>query len=104
MKDIFKVEDGKDLRIEDNISPKAVNVISTQLDSLTYAPGFGADLKYFISSNFQFQNESFKAHLTERLMQHYVNPIDAQETVRSLYTEFTWTVGDGAEEVKGMIR
>ena len=35
---------GEDLQIKDSQTPKAANVLSTQLASLEYAPALGVDL------------------------------------------------------------
>ena len=71
--DIVEISDGQDLGLADTVVPKAGNVISVQLGSLDFEPTFGADLKFFLNSEFRFQNQSFKAYLIERLTQHQVN-------------------------------
>lgn len=104
MMDIVLIEDEKDLALQDTIVPKAANLLETQLGSLAYAPDFGVDLRYFIQSNFQFQNETFKIYLIERMMQNQINAYDCIETIESLSEKFTWFVGDVAQAAKGFIK
>lgn len=104
MRDIKDIQDGKDLIIEDSAAPKAANVVGTQIGSLIYAPEFGADLKYFLQSELEFQNESFKAYLIERLTLHQVNVAQVTELVESFTTTFNFKVGDGQLPSEGLIR
>ena len=94
MKDIVLIEDGQDLRIEDSAVPKAANIISVQLGSLEYAQDLGVDLKYFLQSGVQFQNESFKAYLIQRLTDQQVDVSQAIDVINKLYQKITFYVGD----------
>lgn len=93
-RDITKVEDGEDLKVEQSEAPRAGNILSVQLASLEYAPTLGIDLKYFLASDFQFQNESFKAYCVQRLMEHQVNVSNVIPTIEALYEEYRFQVGD----------
>lgn len=103
MLDITLVTDGVDLGIGDTITPKAANVLSVQLGSLEYAQEFGIDKNFFLSSTFEFQNESFKAYMIERLTQHQVNVADVLETLESLYGVYTFKVSDTQKNSEGFI-
>ena len=102
MLDIVLAEQTKDMRVEDSIAPKAANVISTQLGSLDYAVNFGADLIYFLQSELEFQNQSFRAYLVDRLTQHGVNVVDVLYVIDSLSETYSFEVGSQKNE--GFIR
>jgi hypothetical protein len=104
MIDIIEVFNGKDLGIADTVLGRAGNIISTQLGSLTYAPSFGVDLRFFLQDDVQFQNTSFKAYLVERLTQHQVNVSSVIEMVDSHVQLFSYSVGDTSENHKGLIK
>jgi hypothetical protein len=97
MLDIVKIEDGEDLGLANSIAPKAANLISTQIGSLEYAQNFGVDLKFFIESPIEFQNDAFKAYLVERLTQSQINVAEVAEVLESLYSRFTFKVGEIAK-------
>lgn len=103
MLDIVRIEDGFDLGVADSIAPKAGNLISTQVDTLEYAPAFGVDLKFFLDPDFQFQNESFKAYLVDRLTQNQINVSQVVEVVESLERKYTFKVGDANQKAEGLI-
>lgn len=86
--------DGEDLKIARSDVSRAANVLSVQLGSLEYAPTFGIDLKFFLTSDFQLQNESFKAYCVERLLAHQVNVVNAIEVLRQLDKSFIFGIGD----------
>lgn len=102
MKDIVSITNGFDLGVGDSVAPKAGNVVSVQVGTLEYAKTFGVDLNYFLSSDFQFQNESFKAYLVERLTQNQINVNEVTEIVEALQKKYTFKVGD-ANKVEGLI-
>ncbi len=83
---------GTDLGVLDTDTSRAANILSVQLGRLTYAPDLGVDLGYFLSPDFKFQNESFKAYLIQVLANHSINVASVMETVESLYTVFTFNV------------
>ena len=92
MLDIVQMEDGTDLRFADTPVTRASNVISTQLGSLEYARDFGVDLRFFLTEQMSFQNESFKSYLVERLAYHQVNTTEIREELDSLFNEFIISV------------
>lgn len=102
MLDIVSIKDGFDLGVADAVAPKAANLVSTQVGDLEYAPAFGVDLKFFIQTDFQFQNESFKAYLVDRLTQNQINVSQVIEVIESLQRKYTFKVGD-ANKVEGLI-
>lgn len=105
MLDIVEIPlDGRDLVIADSVVMKAANVLRTQLGSLEYAPTFGVDLKYFLESQFQIQNESFKAYLIQRLSQSFINVSDCRDTLDRLFASYTFFVDDAGETSGGLIR
>ena len=104
MLDIVEIQDGKDLGVADTAVTKAANVLSIQLGSLEYAPDFGVDLRFFLTSNLQFQNDSFKAYLVDRLTHSQVNVSDVRETLEALFSRYTFFVGDASESMRGFIR
>lgn len=102
--DIATVHDGADIGLAVADVPKAANVLSIQLGALEYAPDFGVDFEFFLSEGLQFQNESFKAYLVERLTRHQINVADVTQEVNTLFEKLTLRVGDTAGDVKGLIR
>jgi len=104
MLDIIKIEDGEDLTVLDSVVMKAGNILGTQIGYLEYVPEtFGVDLKYFLQSNFQIQNESFKAYLVERLTQYQVNVSDCITTFNAFFNRLTFHVDDANKTEKGFI-
>ena len=106
MIDIVSIDDGEDLTVSDSAVGKAANVLSVQLGSLEYAPPFGVDLSYFLQSDFQIPNESFKAYLVERLVFHQINVSTVVETIETFSRNLTFKVGDAnqIEGEQGLIR
>lgn len=104
MNDINDTPNGSDMKISNTIVPKAANVLSVQIQSLEYAPDFGVDLKYFLNSEFEIQNESFKAYLVQRLSESQINVTSVLETIESLYSTYLFSVGDANANVEGLIR
>lgn len=102
MIDITSVTDG-DLFVQNAQTSKAANVLQTQLGSLEYAPNFGIDLEFFLDEDLQFQNESFKAYLIQRLSEHHINVNQVVETVERFYRQFTFVVGETSRS-GGLIR
>lgn len=104
MLDIVSIpEDGRDLGFAETAVTKAGNVVTTQIGSLEYAPEFGVDLKFFLQESIQFQNESFRAYIVERLSQHQINVSSVSETIDAFVSRFTYSVGDAGDKLKGMI-
>jgi|SRR6478609_895232 len=94
MLDISQVPDGKDLVLTETLATKAANVVSIQIGDLEYAPNFGVDFRYFLTSNLEFQNQSFKAYIIQTLSQNQVNVSNAVEVVEALYERIIFSVGD----------
>lgn len=103
MKDIVEIVDGSDLVIVDSIVSKAANVISVQLGDLSYAEDFGVDLNYFLQPGLQFQNESFKSYLVNRLTESQVNVAQAVEVFETLFERLTFYVGDNNANTGALI-
>lgn len=104
MLDIVSLEDGADLGIANSAVTRAASVLQVQIGSLEYAPKFGVDLKFFLDNDLQFQNESFRSYLIERLTHHQINASQVVETLDTLFETYTFYVGDAKGDVQGMIR
>lgn len=94
MIDIISMDDGLDFGMLDTQLKKAENILSTQLGTLEYAPDFGVDLKYFLDEKYQFQDESFKAYLIQRLANSAVNVSGVTEVVESLSKRYIFNIGN----------
>lgn len=103
MKDIIEIKQGQDLIVFDSIVAKAGNVLSIQLGDLEYAPDFGVDFKFFLESDFKFQNESFKAYLVQRLAENQINVSQVIQTVDLLFQKYTYSVGESNQSTGGLI-
>lgn len=90
MKDIVSVS--TDLGLFDSDVARAKNILSVQVGSLEYEQDLGIDLEYFLSQNFKFQNESFKAYLINVLANRGVNVSSVVDTVEPLYTQLTFNL------------
>lgn len=94
MIDIYKIEDGKDLNLQDNQVPKAVNILSVQEGTLEYAPDFGIDLRFFLDGNVTYQTESFKAYIIEKMAKQQVTVVELIETVDNFVSNFDYGIGN----------
>lgn len=103
MLDIVEVSDGKDLGMADAVVSKAANVLSVQLGTLEYEPTFGVDLKFFLESPLEFQNESFKAYLIQRLTENQINVAGVTSVLETLFQQLTFKVGDLSQNAKGFV-
>lgn len=92
MIDITDVIDSQDLGVLDTQVPRAANILSIQRGSLEYAPTLGPDIKYFLSEDFEFQNESFKAYLVEVLANEGVNVSSVTETLTALSSDLIFNI------------
>lgn len=101
LKDV-SVNPGFDLTVEQTEAPRAANVLSTQLGILEYAPDFGIDMRYFLQSEFQIQNVSFKAYCVQRLLEHRINVINVIEKVENLFRTNLFLIGS-SENNGGLI-
>jgi hypothetical protein len=93
-----------DLQIMDAQTPKAANVLMVQLGELEYAPEFGIDIEFFIDPDLQFQNESFKSYLIQRLAEHHVNVSQVIEALNAFVLNYTFIVGDENKQTGGFIK
>lgn len=96
------VEITTDIGILDTSIGKAGNVLSVQLGSLDYAPDFGVDLRYFLSEDFQFQNESFRAYLLQRLAESSVDVGSLVPTIDTLIAKYTFNLNPAKQG--GLVR
>lgn len=103
MLDIVELNDGEDLKVVDSIVSKAGNVLSVQLGALEYAQDFGVDTRYFLESDFQIENSSFKSYCVQRLIEHQVNVSAVTELLDTLFEKYTFHV-NASEDAKGFIR
>lgn len=88
MIDIVSFNDGEDLGVQNTQVPRAANILSVQLGALEYAQEIGIDLKYFLSQDFKFENESFRAYLIEVLANSGINVSKVTDLVNNLYNNF----------------
>jgi hypothetical protein len=102
MIDIVNITD--DLVLFDAQTSKGANVLSVQLGALEYAPTFGIDLEFFLDPNYQFQNESFKSYLIQRLAEHHVNVNQVLESLSQFLLEYEFVVGDADKSTGGFIK
>lgn len=93
-----------DLVLVDTQVPKSANIFQIQLGTLEYAQEFGIDLKFFIDEDFQFQNESFKSYLIQRLSESHVDVNQVLDTLEKFYLQYTFTVGESAGKEGGFIK
>jgi hypothetical protein len=101
MNDISSID--TDIRIYDANVSKAENVLSVQLGNLYYAPDFGIDLRYFLSEDFEFTNESFRSYCLQRLTEHYIDVVSVSETVSNLFTFLGINIA-AKEDNSGLVR
>lgn len=92
MIDIVDFENGQDIGIYDTQVEKAKNVLSVQLRALEYAPDVGIDLRYFLTEDFKFQNESFKAYCVERLANSGINVASVFTEINALAEKYTFNI------------
>lgn len=81
---------------------RAANILSVQLGSLEYAPAIGIDLRYFLTEETRFQNDSFKAYTIQVLATQGINVANLFETVEALSSRYTINLTPD-EESTGMI-
>lgn len=92
MIDISGVHQGEDLSIFNTQTCQAANILSVQVGALEYAPDLGIDLSFFLSDDFKFQNESFKAYLIETLANFGINVSSLVDNVENLFREYTFNL------------
>lgn len=101
IRDIVAIEDGKDLVVAPTDAARAANIVSTQLGYLEYANGFGVDLAYFLSSDYEFQLASFQAYLVNRLAESQVNVAQCLQSVESLMNRLKFDIGENNQAPAG---
>lgn len=92
MIDIISI--GEDLVFQDTQLPKAENLLSIQARSLTYNPEFGVDYDYFLSEQFEFQNESFKSYILSRFAAYAIDVIGLSDTIDRFTERFGFTISN----------
>lgn len=104
MIDIVSVETGLDLGVFDTEVERAKNVLSVQVGALTYLVDFGIDLKYFLSEDFAFENESFKSYCVQRLANYGINVTDVLEVFEALSSELIFNIGSNPSDGSLVVR
>lgn len=92
MTDIVSVTEGLDLGLFDTQTTRAANILSVQVGSLEYAQDLGIDLAFFLSEEFLFENESFKAYLIEVLARKGINVSSLVDTVENLFSDYVFNL------------
>ena len=92
LKDIISFN-GSDMGVAQDESPRAGNLLATQIGTLEYAQDAGIDLKFFIETEFKIQNASFKAYLVQRLLEQRVNVVNVLDTIDKLSTTYGFGIG-----------
>lgn len=92
MIDIIVQADGLDLGTYDTQTERAKNILSVQLRALEYAQELGIDLKYFLTENYKFQNDSFRAYLVEVLANFGINVASVIDGEMALYTQMLFNL------------
>lgn len=103
MLDIMNPKNGEDLPVANSEAPRAGNVLAVQIGDLEYAQDFGIDLAYFLESEFQIQNESFKSYCVQRLLESNINVVNVQDVVRALFTEYNFQIGSSENTSGGFV-
>lgn len=94
--------DENGLQTYDTQTVRAANILSVQQGALEYAPDLGIDLRYFLSEDIQFQNDSFKAYLVEVLARNGINVATVTETIENLFSQYTFNISP-EEQSTGMV-
>ncbi len=93
-----------DLGFEVSSVPKAANVVATQLGELEYAPEFGIDKKYFLTSGVNFQVENFRAHVVEKLTENQIAVAEVLILLQALYKNLSFRIDSTGNKVRGFIK
>lgn len=96
------VSETDDIGVFDTQTTRAKNILSVQRGSLAYAEELGIDLKYFLSEEFVFQNDSFKAYLVQVLSNNGINVSTVTETIDALSNGYTFELTP-AENSTGLV-
>lgn len=92
-----------DMVFYDSNVPKAVNVVSTQIGSLSFAPNFGIDLQFFLNETFEIQTEAFKSYCVQRLIESNVDVSSVTEVINDLDTDFDFGIAP-TKSTEGFVR
>jgi hypothetical protein len=76
------------MQVYDTQTQRAANILGVQLGSLEYQPDLGIDLRYFLTENISFQNDSFRAYLVQALASGGINVASMVEVLRALSTDY----------------
>lgn len=96
--DIVSNDTGLDLGIQQTEAPRAGNIIATQIGTLEFASTFGIDLKYFLTSDFNIQTDSFKSYCVQRLLQQRVNVVSVLSEVQALFSTVIFNIGSSQND------
>ena len=92
MIDIVSTIYGQDIGLFNTQTTRAANILSVQLGTLEYAQDLGIDLRYFLSEDFRFQNDSFKAYLVETLASRGINVTQVVDQIDSLFSTLNFNL------------
>lgn len=81
--------DSTGMQVYDTQTERAANILSVQIGQLEYAQDMGIDLRYFLTEDVQFQNESFKAYLVQVLASWGINVASLIETLEAVSSQYT---------------
>ena len=81
-----------DLVMLDTVTPRAANILQTQIGALEYASELGIDLVYFLSPDFRFQNDSFKSYLIQTLANYGINVESVGDVLGELSRKYTFNL------------
>jgi hypothetical protein len=103
MIDLISITD-EDMFFYNTDVKRAENLLKTQLGYLIYAPDFGVDLRYFISEQFQFQNESFRSYLIRRMSETQIDVATVVTVVNNLFEQYTFNLADPRQSDSALVR
>ena len=78
----------KGMEVFNTQTPRAANILQTQLGDLEYAPDLGIDLRYFMTEDIQFQDDNFKGYLVQTLATYGINVASLTEVIKALSSEY----------------
>lgn len=102
MIDIGYDAQGVDSGTFDTQTFKAANILGVQLGALEYAPDLGIDLKFFLTNDFEIQNESFEAYCIQVLAQNGVNVTGVNKVLENLFQSMIFNIAP-LETTTGLI-
>jgi hypothetical protein len=103
MIDIVRIVDGEDLGLFNTDVERAKNILSVQVGNLSYRPDMGIDLKYFLSEDFIYPNESFKSYLIQVLTNYSINVTSVLSEVNSLSEDLIFNIASPQDTSGGMV-